>query len=392
MAQATLAECSDDELVTTIGQLHALESATRRELLRFVAEYDRREAWYDDGARNMADWLLARFGMEHRNAVDLVRVAAALENLPEIAATLAEGRLGYDQTSAVSRFALAETDAELAKEAPGLSAAELRARARRENPPTPDEETNAHRRRSLKLWWTDDRQFLHLSGLFPAIAGSIIEAAIDRVADGLPPDARSGLYDTFDERRADGLELLASSAIAADADADRATVVVHVDWAELRDGMGAGEFESGANVSMAALYGLACDATVEFSLEAQGVPVGVGRKTRTVPRWLVRQLRRRDHGCRYPGCARTRWLHAHHIVHWAHGGATNLDNLVLVCSFHHRAVHRLELHVEGNPSGEIHFVRPDGSWIASPAPPALDATTKAWLGGWFPPIATPART
>jgi hypothetical protein len=273
-----------------------------------------------------------------------------------------------------------------------MTAAELRAWARRERPPTPEDDNTAHRRRSLKLWWEDDGQFLRLSGIFPALAGPIIQAALERLADSLPPDARSGLYDPHDARLADALELLASTAIAADADADRATVVIHAEWSDLRDAIGAGEFESGASVSLAALYGLACDATVEFTLDHNGVPVGVGRKTRTVPRWLLRQLKRRDHGCRYPGCGRTRWLHAHHIVHWANGGPTDLDNLVLLCSFHHRAAHRMGLHIEGNPAAEIRFVRPNGWTIPSTAPPALDESNKSWLAGWLPPIPTPART
>jgi hypothetical protein len=79
-------------------------------------------------------------------------------------------------------------------------------------------------------------------------------------------------------------------------------------------------------------------------------------------------------------------------VHWANGGPTDLDNLVLLCSFHHRAVHRMGLHIEGNPAGEIRFVRPNGWAIPSTAPPALDESNKAWLAGWLPPIPTPART
>ena len=47
----------------------------------------------------------------------------------------------------------------------------------------------------------------------------------------------------------------------------------------------------------------------------------------------------RDGGCAFPGCLHTRFLHAHHIKHWLHGGETRLDNLVLLCSFHHHLVH-----------------------------------------------------
>lgn len=43
--------------------------------------------------------------------------------------------------------------------------------------------------------------------------------------------------------------------------------------------------------------------------------------------------------CRFPGCTRHKKLHAHHVVYWSHGGSTDLDNLVLVCSRHHTLIH-----------------------------------------------------
>ena len=48
----------------------------------------------------------------------------------------------------------------------------------------------------------------------------------------------------------------------------------------------------------------------------------------------------RDGVCRYPGCHESRYVDAHHIKHWADGGETSLDNLVTLCRFHHRQLHR----------------------------------------------------
>ena len=91
----------------------------------------------------------------------------------------------------------------------------------------------------------------------------------------------------------------------------------------------------------------------------------IGRRTRAVPPAIRRALRVRDGGCRFPGCDRSRYVHAHHIKHWADGGETSLDNLVTLCSFHHRLVHEggYGVHVD---EGEIKFTRPDGGVI----PPA----------------------
>ncbi|HEX4519924.1 MAG TPA: HNH endonuclease signature motif containing protein [Gaiellaceae bacterium] len=54
---------------------------------------------------------------------------------------------------------------------------------------------------------------------------------------------------------------------------------------------------------------------------------------------LRRALKARDGCCRFPGCRNTRSLHSHHVQHWAHGGPTELENLILLCRRHHRLVH-----------------------------------------------------
>ena len=85
---------------------------------------------------------------------------------------------------------------------------------------------------------------------------------------------------------------------------------------------------------------LACDAAMVPIIEsASGEPLAIGRKTRVISRALNRSLKRRDRGCRFPGCCNTRFVDAHHIEHWADGGETCLDNLVLLCRHHHRLLH-----------------------------------------------------
>ena len=78
------------------------------------------------------------------------------------------------------------------------------------------------------------------------------------------------------------------------------------------------------------------------------------RKSRTIPAELRRALQFRDGGCRYPGCTNTRYVEAHHVVHRARGGATTLENLVLLCRRHHTYVHEWGFRVEAG-SGPGHF-------------------------------------
>ena len=74
---------------------------------------------------------------------------------------------------------------------------------------------------------------------------------------------------------------------------------------------------------------LACDASVVALIENDdGEPLNVGRKTRTISAPLRRVLNARDKGCRFPGCANTRYIDVHHVEHWANGGETKPSNLV----------------------------------------------------------------
>jgi len=86
---------------------------------------------------------------------------------------------------------------------------------------------------------------------------------------------------------------------------------------------------------------LTCDCDIHrIVLDQNGIPLDVGRKSRTFPAHLRKALELRDGGCVFPGCDRPPgWAEAHHIIHWAQGGHTSLENAALFCSKHHHAVH-----------------------------------------------------
>jgi len=105
---------------------------------------------------------------------------------------------------------------------------------------------------------------------------------------------------------------------------------------------------------------LGCDATItRVLLDAQSAVIDVGRSQRVVPPATRRALTVRDRGCRWPGCDRSAsWTAAHHIVHWANHGATNLDNLVLLCHRHHWLVHEAGHQVVRSDDGGILTIPP----------------------------------
>ena len=143
--------------------------------------------------------------------------------------------------------------------------------------------------------------------------------------------------------------------------------------------------EEGSSVSAETSSRLACDAeVVPIARGADGSVLDVGRRRRTVGWRLRKALEARDGGCRFPGCdSRTR-THAHHITPWAEGGETAMDNLVLLCPFHHRAVHEGGWRVEMDEWGTPRFLNP----VRVPVP-VVPASPD--IGGLVPRDAARAR-
>jgi hypothetical protein len=103
------------------------------------------------------------------------------------------------------------------------------------------------------------------------------------------------------------------------------------------------------------------DQPSESSGAAAGAVLGVGRQSRAIPAALRRALWLRDDGCCFPGCANRRFIHGHHIRHWANGGETSLQNLALLCSFHHGLVHEGGFRAQRDPrSGALEWFDPRG--------------------------------
>ncbi|HJQ90525.1 MAG TPA: HNH endonuclease signature motif containing protein [Acidimicrobiia bacterium] len=107
--------------------------------------------------------------------------------------------------------------------------------------------------------------------------------------------------------------------------------------------------------------------------------LGIGRRSRLVPAWLRRQLWHRDGGCQFPGCGTRNFVHAHHKTHWADGGPTDLENLILLCGYHHRVLHEHGWMIEDDRYGKPVFRKPDGQ-VYPPVRPGLDPRLRELVG------------
>ena len=106
---------------------------------------------------------------------------------------------------------------------------------------------------------------------------------------------------------------------------------------------------------------LACDCILTaIVMDENGSPINLARTARTVTAKQKRALTARDHGCAFPGCGKpAAWTEGHHIWHWTDGGPTDMNNLVLLCGFHHRLIHHSDW--------EVFIAADNHPWFIPPA-------------------------
>ena len=388
-----------ESLEAEITELWGHINAATAQFLTLLAEFDRREGWAQHGLSSCAHWLNWQCGISRVAATEKVRTARALESLPKISAAFGEGQLSYSKVRALTRAATAETEDMLLHIALNGTAAHVERTVRgfrrvqryRER----DEAEVLHERRYLSCRRDADGSVRLEARLAPEVGEMLLKALQaaeaqleERAGDEgvsaetppagftlppLPDAVPAGVSAetpprSISQRRADAFEHILGRFLAGKGSGSGAgahELVVHIAHDALRDvpeSTGA-SFEHGGPVAVETARRLGCDGALLGVVEGKrGEPLAVGRRTRAVPSAIRRALRVRDGGCRFPGCDRSRFTHAHHIQHWADGGETSLDNLVTLCSQHHRLVHEGGYGVRVR-KGEIEFTRPDGRVI-----------------------------
>jgi hypothetical protein len=176
-------------------------------------------------------------------------------------------------------------------------------------------------------------------------AAEVVVTAIHALTD--PPT--DGDTRTAARRRADALVRMAELAVAAIRTAGpdgpvraRPAATIVIDWQTLTGrAWGRIDGQYTGTLHRTDVERMLCDCAVSRVVTGpDGLPLDVGRSRRTIPPQLDRARAVRDRGCRYPGCHRPHgWTQAHHVVHWSHGGRTDLTNLISLCDHHHHVVH-----------------------------------------------------
>lgn len=363
-----------EQLEAQITELAGHLNAAHYRWLLLIREFDRRVGWGDGRLASCAHWLNFKCGLNLGAAREKVRVAHALSELPLISASMACGSLSYSKVRALTRVASPATERDLLNIALHGTAHHVEKTVRLFRQAMQAEalsnEASQQASRTLSYYYEDDGSLV-IKARIPALGGALVvkalEAAMSQVPDTeVVAEPSETVYLNHAARRADGLVRMAESSLRhrrGDARmAEHYQVVVHVDAETLRDGTpGRSHVELGPVLPAETVRRIGCDASVVTMLEdREGKVLDVGRRTRSIPPAIRRALASRDTGCRFPGCTFTRFLDAHHIKHWAHGGETKLSNLVTLCRWHHRLVHEGEIKVEPLHTGGWRFSKPDG--------------------------------
>lgn len=396
-----MASLDDDEVEQAVRIGAAEIAAATCRWLQLLAELVVRGVWADAGAKTPASWLSWALGIAPSTAREHVRVALRLRECRQVRERMAAGRLSYSKTRAITRVATPETEDMLLQWADAAPAhvleriiTDARRQQRAGSEPEERDDLGVTRR------WRDDGTF-ELTLRVDAGTGIAIEQDLDRLveldqdqaaeaAEGVEgPAAGTTTASPSDEamvaararvprarREADLIVGAVAAAVHAGPDdtsgADRHHIVLHTTPAELLhaappadgesadDGTGSGTASAEApstrqshlrlvrdgsgrirSMSAQTLWRLACAARLDLAVDHDnGHPADNGRSRRAPDARLRRLLLARDRTCRFPGCGASRFLHAHHVVYWQDGGATDLGNLILLCNHHHAVVHR----------------------------------------------------
>ena len=349
------------DVVDVVREVVAADPATcdSSDLAALAADVHRLRCWLDsvDAAvvARSRELALASGRRSSREADIVAERAAVCAAMPEVHAALAAGTLSAGHADAIARAGNrldADEREELAAMAPTLVAdaanmsvdvfaRKVRDLARRISR---DEGLRHHEKlrsqRTVKRWMDREGMCRTQISLDPE-ADARLSAAFDAAVaaeKAKPDDGRS-----FDQIRADAFMTMVTAAPVPGARL-HAELLVLIDLETLRDGLhdtGVCETYDGQPLPPAMVRRLACEADIiPIVLDGDGSVIDVGRAKRLASADQRRALRAMHQTCAAPDCpVRFGDCDIHHLTEWRHGGLTNLENLIPLCSKHHHLIH-----------------------------------------------------
>jgi hypothetical protein len=336
------------------------------EFSRLAAAFAQTDEYDKQGFDSPISWIKANCHMTGGAAADRVCVGEELQRLERSSAAMATGGIGFPHFALIARTSAAVgerlNEVKLLREATRLSVARFRnvcmhARHAADSEAVTAEETRGVEARSLTLTTADDGVVL-VNGILDKVGGAALRTALEPLA------RRAGRDDDrhLDRRMADALVDVAMHALDNGLVPQRTHLQVTTSLETLLGlgGAPAAEMEFSLPISAKAVERLACDCSVtRVLLDSDSMVIDVGRAKRVISGSQRKALKVRDQGCVWPGCDRpASWTSGHHLVHWIHGGPTNLPNLALLCYRHHTMVHEGGWQIIRSDDGHIVTIPP----------------------------------
>ena len=358
-------------------------------MLRDIAEFDRTEAWRGDGSLSMRDWLVAHCHVGHARARTLVEAAGKVEGLPALAGALSAGRLTLDVFAPLAAVATPKTDADLAQASQHWTPRQARELVAEVKGSTDADAAAQFRRRYVRF---DDKRCMLWAQLTGDAYALVKSAVLGRARRHDHPSASDPDYVRFESRCADALldicveqgrrQRLGRAKSTSNSDSSptsttvhngaQTTMIVHTDLERLLygDGYGHASIQGVGPISAEVARRLACNANLTLSFDAPDGSILDQKQLQRDPSDAQRiEIRRRDNGCRFPGCGCRNVTDVHHVVWASKQGRTVMSNLLTLCVAHHSRVHELGWRLDGDAHAEVRFVSPQGRvFVSSPSP------------------------
>jgi hypothetical protein len=358
------------ELGADIIDISLLMDRLEAERLRRIHRFHRDRGALSEGGGTTVSWLRRCCRMTAKAAAYRVHLARVLGELPAALDSARDGSASFTNVAMIGHLAkdvgvehVLPYEDILVGAAQTFEPREMHllteaTRLRLDPDGVLDADNRAYERRWFECEQGYGGDFI-VRGQLDAEGGALVKTAIDQLSHGLThEDVRTG-----SQRSADALVEMARTQLRCGDHRDVHGQRPHLTLTVSADLLRADSVGARANAAPAELLGvgpihpatarrIACDAVRTVVTVAQQdaaplwmpgtkvVPLSVERATRTIPAHIRTALVLRDNGCRFPGCDRPpAWTDGHHIIHWADGGSTELDNLVSLCRRHHRVVH-----------------------------------------------------
>ena len=322
---------------TTIARVRAAQMV-------LIREADRRQAPLADGCRSMAEWVTGRLHVAPETAKALVSTARRLEALPTVEDAVGDGSISFDRTTALARIAEPSEDQTIIDELAVYDVAGIRRLRSKRHRTSRGMERQAFEHRYMTAQPNLDETSWRVHGELPAMAGRSFVDALDAKADQLPADPDGNR--SRGTRWADALWAISLDSLAGTDGASiesatpLLTVFMDANDAAATNAEAGVVIESGPRVGPSTVEAILCDGVIEVTGRTpDGIPVNMGRRSRSIPPRLRRFILARDGGvCTAEGCISRYRLQPHHIVSWSDGGTTDAENLTTLCWFHHHVV------------------------------------------------------